>query len=741
MLSQWTGSGSFFNKEGLNNKKVTFSCKVGQEIEKQKDIVLGCGVFKLHSGIYSPNSSKISFGNGFLTKESFSLHEESEVSIFLCSNESDFASAISAIKQLKSLKHPLFPKYIDALLPTDPVSSMPREVSEILLATERVIPLLTHLKEFNEGQKEKEESLLKHVCTKQQLSKLQDIKHNYFSFGIYQVIKGISFLNQNGLVHGALHSGCIFVTPSNQWKIYGLEQTTSNKDTCHNEKIGAPKTMKWPDILSQYQPPERKLLTFYSGVNYDILGDSWGIGCIIWEVFNGLLSNPKNLSNTDNIPINMQDLFKQLLCKLPNKRPEAFRILENFKVCFKNPLIYTMNFFEEFNLQTLIERSKFFSELSDSKLDGFPDNISKGHILSELLKICNYNLYEGAEILTPLLAIGRRLENEEFEKSVVPCLMSLFSSKSRSVRYKLLCHIEQFACHLTSKRMTNIFPHIESGFKDKDWRIREKTVISLIYLAPKLNFQQLDNAVIKTYFPTLLMDENNTVRTNATVTLGKIAPYLHYNTRQAVLISAFGKKTLDLFVPARIAALQAIAATHQYYTIIETSSKVLPILCRMTTDIELNVRILAFKIMKGFLEKLEQVSTDQNLREEMEAEIQVTRSEFTNKDMVTSAKTWASWAAEALSAKLYKSDPPSSSTKKQTIVECSSPKEEKSFPISKKKNSPIEQTITDQQNSKVLETDLINLDISVKNCKVNDWGDWDENNSDDSDWGNIHSTS
>jgi hypothetical protein len=60
--------------------------------------------------------------------------------------------------------------------------------------------------------------------------------------------------------------------------------------------------------------------------------------------------------------------------------------------------------------------------------------------------------------------------------------------------------------------------------------------------------------------------------------------------------SFFTAKLKDPFPPARIAAINALAATQQYYTIQETSSRILPILCAVMTDPEKPVREQAFKV-------------------------------------------------------------------------------------------------------------------------------------------------
>lgn len=217
-------------------------------------------------------------------------------------------------------------------------------------------------------------------------------------------------------------------------------------------------------------------------------------------------------------------------------------------------------------------------------------------------------------------------------------------------RFKLLSQIEVFVEHLSNKIVNDqVFPKIESGFMDSEPLIREKTVISMIHLAPKLSYSNLDESVILKHFTRLVRDEQGGIRTNTIVCLGKIARYLHPKTRQQALLGCFGRSLKDPFPPSRIAALNAIAATQQYYTVMETSGRVLPLLCPATGDPEKQVRDQAFKVIRGFLSKMEKVSEDPTLKEEMEKEVGSTSP------VVAAAAGWANWAVGAVTAKFYKS--------------------------------------------------------------------------------------
>ena len=55
-------------------------------------------------------------------------------------------------------------------------------------------------------------------------------------------------------------------------------------------------------------------------------------------------------------------------------------------------------------------------------------------------------------------------------------------------------------------------------------------------------------------------------------------------------------KLKDPFPPARIAGINAFAATQQYYSVAETSTRVLPLICSLMVDPEKPVRDQSFKV-------------------------------------------------------------------------------------------------------------------------------------------------
>ena len=257
----------------------------------------------------------------------------------------------------------------------------------------------------------------------------------------------------------------------------------------------------------------------------------------------------------------------ELVAANPSKRPRPAEKIKSLTSSgfFKNDIVDVLLFLEEMQIKDDHEKTRFFSNLL-AKLDNIPRDICVNKILPELIKAFDFS-NAGALILAPVFKIGKHLETEEYQAKIIPCIVKLFSSSDRNARFKLLTQIENFVEHLNNKVVNNdVFPQvsepisacggfhtcmdfhysddllfqIQNGFIDKEPIIREKTVIAMIHLAPKLNSSNLDDTVVLKHFSRLLRDEQPGIRTNTTVCLGKIARYLHYSTRQKVLISAFG---------------------------------------------------------------------------------------------------------------------------------------------------------------------------------------------------------
>lgn len=82
------------------------------------------------------------------------------------------------------------------------------------------------------------------------------------------------------------------------------------------------------------------------------------------------------------------------------------------------------------------QRNEFFVELNSS-LDSFPEAFSRCKILPQLVNAFEFG-GAGSAVLAPLFRLGRLLEEEEYQRRIVPCVVKLFSSTDRATRLNLL---------------------------------------------------------------------------------------------------------------------------------------------------------------------------------------------------------------------------------------------------------------------------------------------------------------
>lgn len=537
-----------------------------------------------------------------------------EVSIFICDskdgNTTHLEVAKSAIKRLKTLRHPCILTYVDSL----------ESDKLVYLVTEPVTPLLSWLSESNLNQAQRSTAL---------------------SWGLFQVTKGLSFLNNDGkLIHYNVCASSVFVTPGGEWKLGGVEY--ANPDS----SVFPVKILPQLDV---YNPPE-KADPSRMRTTTKWAADMWGLGCLIWEAFNGLLDQSFSLKTTSKIPKTLVGTYTQLVGANPAARPNPQTVVDNLRQpgnYFHNDLIETLLFLEEIQIKDATEKQKFFGELSP-KLENIPAFVATNKILPAVLTAHEFSNV-GSVVLSPLFKIGKLLDEAEYQRQILPCVVKLFSSSDRATRLKLLQQIEMLADHMNPATVNDqVFPQLTAGFLDTNPTIREHTVKSIMYLSTKLNYNNLNIEVLKHFARLQAKDEEGGIRTNTTVCLGKIASDLHPDVRQKCLISAFTRAMRDPFPPARIAGVMALAATQQYYPLQDVASKVLPNLCHLTLDPEKNVRDAVFRVLKGFLGKLEKVSEDPSLRETMESEVKSVSVGGTQ------PATWAGWAVGAITSKFYK---------------------------------------------------------------------------------------
>ncbi|XP_041994818.1 probable inactive serine/threonine-protein kinase scy1 isoform X2 [Salvia splendens] len=425
-------------------------------------------------------------------------------------------------------------------------------------------------------------------------------RDEYYAWGLHRISKAVSFLNNDcKLVHGNVCMASVVVTQTLDWKLHAFD-VLSEYDGNNEAATGPMLQYEWL-IGSQYKSMELSK-SDWSAIRKSPPWaiDSWGLGCLIYELFSGVkLGRTEELRNTTNIPKSLLQDYQRLLSSMPSRRLNPSKLLENSEY-IQNKLVDTIQFMEILNLKDSVEKDNFFR-----KLPKLADQLPRPIVQKKLLPLLASALEFGsatAPALTALLKMGSCLSPEEYGAKILPTIIKLFASHDRAIRVGLLQHIDQYGESLSAQMVDEqVYPHVANGFSDTSAFLRELTLKSMLVLAPKLSQRTVSRSLLK-FLSKLQVDEEPAIRTNTTILLGNIASHLNDGTRKRVLINAFTARALrDTFSPARGAGIMALSATSSYYDATEIATRILPNIVVLTIDPDSDVRSKAFQAVEQFL--------------------------------------------------------------------------------------------------------------------------------------------
>ncbi|EKX44850.1 hypothetical protein GUITHDRAFT_163464 [Guillardia theta CCMP2712] len=486
-------------------------------------------LWKIHEGKLKENGAQVSVFSWEMTANS---------------SDSELAAAKNALRRIKTCRHPHVLQYIDGHDPGDSAKAG----SKVLIVTEHVKLLDTST--FQEHASQNKEGIV---------------------WGLYGVANAIQFINEDcKLIHGNVHRGSIFVSKCGDWKLGGFDLCGEANDS--NSIFRRCEQFRVKRIL----PPEVAKGNWESLQEAGYAVDTWSFGCLIHEVYNGMLARPEDLKNTTQLPQEAIPLYQSTLKAVPDRRPRGSQMLTS--PFFKSRMVQVNKSLTELALMDSAQKEDFFLKLSES-LDLLPDCFLRFKLLPELLKAVEFG-GAGTAAIAPMLKIGQRMTAEEFGKEIVPGVVRCFGSQDRATRIGLLQNLHTFAEHLTPSAPAlvekDIFPQISSGFTDSVLR----------------SIAQLQQ------------DPEGSIRCNTTICLGKISANLTPSTRDKILLPAFNRALHDPFPPARLAALMSLAVTMEFYTAQDIARKVLPAVGMLTVDPQKDVRDQALTCLQGAVSRL-----------------------------------------------------------------------------------------------------------------------------------------
>jgi SCY1-like protein 1 len=180
----------------------------------------------------------------------------------------------------------------------------------------------------------------------------------------------------------------------------------------------------------------------------------------MYEAFNGSLTSVDQLTQPKKVPPPMAPAYKRLIAANPKTRLSVVHFLEQGRRAggfFDIPLIRISEFVENMGIKDQREREEFLDELEKTG-DQFPEDFFKMKVLPELLKSVEFG-GGGPKVFGAVLQIGDKLSSEEWEASITPVVVRLFSLPDRATRVFLLDNLGRMIEHLSNKVINDkIFP-------------------------------------------------------------------------------------------------------------------------------------------------------------------------------------------------------------------------------------------------------------------------------------------
>ncbi|TGZ83975.1 ARM repeat-containing protein [Ascodesmis nigricans] len=478
-------------------------------------------------------------------------------------------------------------------------------------------------------------------------------------WGLWSIANTLKFLNDDAaVIHGNVRAGSVFTNESGEWKLAGFEVASSVRD---DEPFIYIYGGLLPDV-GRFAAPEVAKSGWGVLASQPIhVTDSWCFGMLIYESFNGSITATDQLTQPKKIPQAMSAAYKRLIAANPKTRVSISDFLAQgvrSRSFFDTPLIHVSEFVENMSIKDATEREAFIDELERLGED-FPESFFKMKILPELLKTVEF-AGGGPKVFDAVLRIGEKLSDDEWEASITPAVIRLFSLPDRATRVFLLNNLHRMIDHLSKQAVNNkIFPDMVTGFVDTAPIVREESVKAVLTIIQKLSERNINGELLKALAKTQ-NDVEPGIRTNTTICLGKIARNLGQNTRQKVLIAAFTRSLRDPFIHARKAALAALSATSDVFDETDCATKVIPAISPSLVDKEKTVRDDATKTLQAYLDRIKTLTAsypDTVLPDPTSAAVIMGTPANTglgmgNQAVVGAAAEWTGWAISSFTKKL-----------------------------------------------------------------------------------------
>jgi SCY1-like protein 1 len=387
--------------------------------------------------------------------------------------------------------------------------------------------------------------------------------------------------------------------------------------------------------------------------------DGWLFGCLLYSIWNWRqlkLQDPKviysnrqssssisgfeksQLKNLTQFPATLKEEYPKMLSASGRARWSCERFLES-NYFRDSAFVQACLFLEHLTIKDSFEKDKFFRALPKLLDEEMPLQYARTKVLPHLMTALDVGAGANASVLAPIIKIAQGMTSDSSSSSssssyaldttrskLQASFLKWFQSPDRVLRIALLQQLPAIIGYLDNDSVSrDVFPSVAQGFLDTSPQLRELTVKSMLVFAPRLSEKLRNNELLK-YLARLQVDAEAGIRTNTTIAIGKLAPYLTPAVRDKVLIPAFTRALHDTFPPARRAAIIALQATHRpqpsssssssepqldrsCYSVPDIAGKLIPAVSPLTLDEDQTVRRSAMDCLLAFVDTLSTAQT------------------------------------------------------------------------------------------------------------------------------------
>jgi len=225
----------------------------------------------------------------------------------------------------------------------------------------------------------------------------------------------------------------------------------------------------------------------------------------------------------------------------------------------KEPAVTVVLFLAELPIKTSAEKQSFFGSLP-STVPRLPRCVREGMVLPRLLQALRYGHTEGGgtAVLAPVLAIGADMAPAAYQRSVVPAVVGLFSSRDRATRVQLMRHAASLLPNIDAATLQReVWPRAVEGLSDSSTPLREATLRAMPAFAAALP-PEAGEALVRAVGK-LIKDPVPGLRANAAVCGGMLAPHVTEDVRGRFVLPLLSAIAKDEVPGVRVAALRAAA--------------------------------------------------------------------------------------------------------------------------------------------------------------------------------------